>query len=178
MAELKHDEKPLNSITTAHGKINPDNDLIMAESKDDEKPQDENLMEGEEHQVNGEALAELDEYDPNPPLAIDPLKFRRQVREILQDLPGHQDGDFRVQTSALRVLQESSEAYLEFMFANAALVAKHRNRITVGTEEIHFALRLRAEQAREAAEAAEALKAEAADHAEQGLEAAVESLVI
>lgn len=62
--------------------------------------------------------------------------------------------------------------------ADAALVAKHRNPITVGTEEIHFALRLRAEQAREAAEAAEALKAEAADHAEQGLEAAVESLVI
>ncbi|EON66718.1 hypothetical protein W97_05964 [Coniosporium apollinis CBS 100218] len=181
MAELEHDEKPLDSVTMDHSKINPDNDLTMAESKEGEKSQDENLMEGEEHQINGTALAELDEHDPNPPLAIDPIKFRHLVAEIFQDLPGHQHDDFRMQTSALRALQEASEVYLEYLFAHAALVAEDRKRITVGTHEIRMALRWQAaRKAEEVAEmlkakAAEMLKAEAADNAEEGLETAVES---
>ncbi|XP_041037802.1 histone H3, embryonic-like [Carcharodon carcharias] len=75
-------------------------------------------------------------------LLIHKVVFLSLVREIAQDL-----SVLLVQGSAVMVLQESSEAYLENLFEDANLCAMHAKRVTIMPEDIQLARRIRGERA-------------------------------
>uniref|UniRef100_A0A8C4T4A2 Core Histone H2A/H2B/H3 domain-containing protein n=1 Tax=Erpetoichthys calabaricus TaxID=27687 RepID=A0A8C4T4A2_ERPCA len=67
------------------------------------------------------ALREIRRYQKSTELLIRKLPFQRLLREIAQDFKT----DLRFQSSAVMVLQESSEAYLVGLFEDTNLCAIH-----------------------------------------------------
>ena len=66
------------------------------------------------------------------------MPFSRLVREIALSL-----GSFRWQTTAVKALQEASEAYLTQLFEDTNLVALHSKRVTIQPKDLQLALRIR-----------------------------------
>ena len=60
------------------------------------------------------ALQEIKHYQRSPGFLIPAAPFQRVVREIAQGLERNQD--FRWQASAIKALQEATEAYLAAFF--------------------------------------------------------------
>ncbi|RXM34593.1 histone H3, embryonic [Acipenser ruthenus] len=87
------------------------------------------------------------EGDPPLPeiheLLICKLPFQRLVRETTQDFKT----DLRFQSSAVRALQEASEAYLVRLFEDTNLCAIHAKRVTIMPKDIQLARRIRRERA-------------------------------
>lgn len=51
--------------------------------------------------------------------------------------------DIRVQTLALRALQEATEAYLVNLFEDSVMCMLHRNRVTLTDKDLRLLLKLR-----------------------------------
>jgi len=89
------------------------------------------------------ALMEIRKYQKKTDLLIRRLPFQRVVREISDSLRII-DG-LRWQSSAMSALQEASEAYLTTLFEHANICAIHAKRVTIMTQDMGLALRIRGE---------------------------------
>ena len=70
------------------------------------------------------------------------MPFQRLVREILQDM--HFTVQYRIQASAVLVIQESAEALLVHLFEDSNLCALHAKRVTIIQSDTKLlALRIR-----------------------------------
>ena len=67
----------------------------------------------------------------------------RLVREILTDETLTGRNDWRIQSSAITILQTTAEAYLVLYFEDAGLCAIHAKCVTVMPKDAHLALRIR-----------------------------------
>jgi histone H3 len=89
------------------------------------------------------ALREIRKYQKSSELLIRKLPFQRLVREIASDFKT----DLRFQSSAIAALQEASEAYLVGLFEDTNLCAVHAKRVTIMSQDIKLARRIRGERA-------------------------------
>ncbi|KAF8655037.1 hypothetical protein AX16_003273 [Volvariella volvacea WC 439] len=89
------------------------------------------------------ALREIRKYQNSTELLIRKLPFQRLVKEIAQDELGRDD--LRFQSSALRALQEATEAFAVDLFSDMNLAALHGRRVTVMPRDLHLARKLRGE---------------------------------
>jgi len=89
------------------------------------------------------ALREIRRYQKSTSLLIQKAPFERLVREIAQSSSYFEN--FRFQSSAVRALQESSEAYITQLFEDTLLCAIHAKRKTLMCKDMQLALRIRGE---------------------------------
>lgn len=87
------------------------------------------------------ALKEIRKFQKMTDLLLRKLPFQRLVREIAQDF----QPNLRFQSSAVRALQESAEAYLVHLFEDTNLCAIHAKRVTIMPKDMLLALRIRGE---------------------------------
>jgi len=87
------------------------------------------------------ALRQIRRYQKSTELLLRKLPFQRLVREIAQDFLD----DLRFQGSAVLALQESSEAYLTYLYEDTNLCAIHGKRVTITPKDIQLARRIRGE---------------------------------
>jgi len=92
------------------------------------------------------ALMEIRKYQKKTDLLIRRLPFQRVVREI-SDSMAIIDG-LRWQSNAMSALQEAAEAYLVTIFEHANICAIHAKRVTIMTQDMGLALRIRGESIR------------------------------
>ena len=74
-----------------------------------------------------QALKEIRKYQKGTDLLIQRVPFQRLVREIIQK----QQGNLKLQCSAVLALQEASEAFLVGLMEQANLCAIHAKRVTI-----------------------------------------------
>ena len=84
------------------------------------------------------ALLEIWKYQKSTELLIQRLPFQRLVREIAQGFRT----DLHFQSSAIRALQEASEAFLVGLFEDTNLCAIHTKHITIMPKDIQLAHRI------------------------------------
>jgi len=89
------------------------------------------------------ALIEIRRYQKTGELLIPARPFQRLVREIAQKMRP----DIRWQSSALKALQEASEAYLTHLFMDTNLCALHSHRVTIFPNDMELSRRIRGERA-------------------------------
>jgi histone H3 len=89
------------------------------------------------------ALAEIRQYQKTADLLLKKLPFQRLVREICDDYKT----DIRWQKSAMAALQEASEAYIVGLYEDTNLCALHAKRVTVRSQDMQLARRIRGERA-------------------------------
>lgn len=85
------------------------------------------------------ALREIRHYQKNTDLLIKKFPFQRLVKEIAHNIRS----DIRFQSQAIGALQESAEAYLVTLFADANVCAIHAKRKTITPSDMNLARRLR-----------------------------------
>ncbi|KAK5309116.1 histone H3.1 [Exophiala xenobiotica] len=88
------------------------------------------------------ALREIRRYQRSTEVLIRKLPFQRLVREIAQDYKA----ELRFQSSAIRALQEATEAYLCGLFEDTQGCAIHAKRVTIQSRDMQLARRLRGER--------------------------------
>ncbi|KAL4493923.1 hypothetical protein ABPG72_021940 [Tetrahymena utriculariae] len=88
------------------------------------------------------ALREIRKYQKTTDLLIRKLPFQRLVREIAMKMKN----DIRFQSQALLALQEATEAYLIGLFENTNICAIHARRVTIMTQDLHLARRIKGER--------------------------------
>ncbi|KZO95173.1 histone-fold-containing protein [Calocera viscosa TUFC12733] len=88
------------------------------------------------------ALREIRKYQKSTDLLVQKLPFSRLVREIAQDMTTVNRA-IRWQSSALRALQEATEAYLVHLFEDAYLCTIHAKRVTLMQRDLQLARRIR-----------------------------------
>lgn len=88
------------------------------------------------------ALREIRRYQKSTELLFRKLPFQRLVREVAQEFKS----DLHFQSSAIRALQEASEAYLVGLFEDTNLCAIHAKRVTITPRDIQLARRIRGER--------------------------------
>mmetsp|Transcript_14193 Transcript_14193/g.25395 ORF Transcript_14193/g.25395 Transcript_14193/m.25395 type:complete len:201 (+) Transcript_14193:349-951(+) len=86
------------------------------------------------------SLLEIRHFQRSTGLLIGKLAFARVVKE---ETYRYCSEEYKWQASALRALQESSEAYLVSIFHDAYLCALHARRVTLMVKDIHLARRIR-----------------------------------
>eukprot|EP00466_Bigelowiella_natans_P008093 jgi/Bigna1/57721/fgenesh1_pm.26_\ len=84
---------------------------------------------------------EIRKFQKSTELLIRKLPFQRLVREISQDMKT----ELRFQSSSVRALQESAEAYLVSLFEDCNLCAIHAKRVTIMPKDMYLARRIRGE---------------------------------
>lgn len=89
------------------------------------------------------ALMEIRKYQKKTDLLIRRLPFQRVVREI-SDSMSIIEG-CRWQSNAMSALREAAEAYLVTIFEHANICAIHAKRVTIMTQDLGLALRIRGE---------------------------------
>ena len=72
--------------------------------------------------------------------------FQRLVREIATAENVSSQSDYRFQSSAMRALQEASEAYTVGLFEDANLCSIHAKRVTIMPKDIQLVRRIRGEK--------------------------------
>eukprot|EP00467_Chlorarachnion_reptans_P016791 CAMPEP_0114516554 /NCGR_PEP_ID=MMETSP0109-20121206/17396_1 /TAXON_ID=29199 /ORGANISM="Chlorarachnion reptans, Strain CCCM449" /LENGTH=194 /DNA_ID=CAMNT_0001696963 /DNA_START=66 /DNA_END=650 /DNA_ORIENTATION=- len=87
------------------------------------------------------ATREIRKFQKSTELLIRKLPFQRLVREISQDMKT----ELRFQSSSVRALQESAEAYLVSLFEDCNLAALHAKRVTIMPKDMYLARRIRGE---------------------------------
>ena len=87
------------------------------------------------------ALREIRRYQKSTELLLRKLPFQNLVREIAADFKA----DLRFQGSAVLALQESSEAYLTYLYEDTNLCTIHGKRVTIMPKDIQLARRIRGE---------------------------------
>jgi histone H3 len=85
------------------------------------------------------ALREIRKYQKSTQHLIPKLPFQRLVKEIASEYKT----DLRFQPSAVKALQEASEAYLVGLFDDANLVAIHGKRVTIQPKDVELVRRIR-----------------------------------
>jgi histone H3 len=85
------------------------------------------------------ALREIRKYQKSTDLLLRKRPFQRLVREIAQDFRS----DLRFQQSAIRAIQEASEAYLVGLMEDANMCAHHAKRTTLMACDMLLANRIR-----------------------------------
>ena len=88
------------------------------------------------------ALREIRKYQKSTELLLRKMPFQRLVREIASAYRS----DVRFQASAIRALQEASEAYIVGLFEDTNLVAIHGKRVTIFPKDLQLARRIRGER--------------------------------
>ena len=88
------------------------------------------------------ALREIRRYQKSTELLLRKLPFQKLVREIAQEFKS----DLRFQGSAVLALQESSEAYLTYLFEDTNLCAIHGKRVTIMPKDIQLSRAIRGEK--------------------------------
>ena len=98
---------------------------------------------GFKRKIRALPLREIRHYQRTFKSLVSVRPFVRLVCEILMDvaLTGH--NDWRIQSSAITILQTAAEAYLVSHFEDAGLCAIHAKRVTVMPKDTHLALRIR-----------------------------------
>ena len=94
------------------------------------------------YRPGGKALREIREYQKNTKFLIPHTAFKRLVREQLGELPGFYGG-YLFQVSAMKALQEASEAFVSDLFSLSQLAALHCKRIEVSAKDMRLAVRMR-----------------------------------
>eukprot|EP00954_Amorphochlora_amoebiformis_P019876 1335341-Amorphochlora_amoeboformis.AAC.1 len=87
------------------------------------------------------AIREIRKFQKSTDLLIRKLPFQRLVREISQEMKT----ELRFQSSSVRALQESAEAYLVSLFEDCNLCALHAKRVTIMPKDMYLARRIRGE---------------------------------
>ena len=88
------------------------------------------------------ALRQIRRYQKSTELLLRKLPFQKLVREIAQEFKS----DLRFQGSAVLALQESSEAYLTYLFEDTNLCAIHGKRVTIMPKDIQLSRAIRGEK--------------------------------
>ncbi|XP_065203992.1 uncharacterized protein LOC135834083 [Planococcus citri] len=78
------------------------------------------------------ALQQIRHYQKETGMLIPKLSFQRLVKEVLHD---YSPIDYRIQSEALRALQEAAEMHLVRKFENGQLCAVHAHRVTLMTRD-------------------------------------------
>ena len=89
------------------------------------------------------ALREIRRYQKSTELLFRKLPFQRLVREVAQEFKS----ELRFTSSAIRAIQEASEAYLVGLFEDTNLCAIHAKRVTIIPRDMQLARRIRGERA-------------------------------
>ncbi|KAH9589211.1 Histone H2A/H2B/H3 [Trypanosoma melophagium] len=87
-------------------------------------------------------LREVRRYQNSTDFLIARAPFRRLVREVVSNLKD----SFRMSSTCVEALQESTELYVTSVLTDANLCTLHANRVTVYPKDIQLALRLRGER--------------------------------
>ena len=85
-----------------------------------------------------QALKEIQKYQKGSNLLIQRVPFQRLVKEIVLK----QWESLKLQSSAVLVLQEASEAFLVGLMEQANLCAIHAKRVTLMPQDIQLAHRI------------------------------------
>ena len=93
------------------------------------------------YQPGMKALREIRKFQKSTDLLIPALPFSRLLREIVQTVTDGQQ--FRFQSTAIKALQEASEAYIVGLFEDACLCAMHAKRVTIMPKDMDLARRIR-----------------------------------
>ncbi|CAD2214698.1 histone H3 [Angomonas deanei] len=88
------------------------------------------------------ALREVRKFQRSTDLLIQRAPFQRLVREIASA----QKEGLRFQSSAILALQESTEAYVVSLLADANLASLNSKRVTLMPRDLQLALRLRGDR--------------------------------
>lgn len=91
------------------------------------------------------ALREIRKYQRTVDPLIRRLPFQRLVREISQKL--FPEDAYRFQSAALGAVQEAAESYLTGLFEDTNLCAIHAKRVTIMTQDMRLAARIRGQSA-------------------------------
>ncbi|KAL5715897.1 hypothetical protein ACHQM5_017658 [Ranunculus cassubicifolius] len=87
------------------------------------------------------SFKEIRKYQKTTDLVIPMIPFKRLVCEVTQEIKT----GFRFQSNAVCALQGAAEAYLIGLFEDAILCAAHAKRVTIMTEDLRLAKRIRGE---------------------------------
>ena len=98
---------------------------------------------GFKRKIGALSLREIWHYQRTFKFLISVRPFVRLVREILTNEALTGRNDWRIQSSAITILQTAAEAYLVSYFEDAGLCAIHAKRVTVMPKDTHLALRIR-----------------------------------
>ena len=85
-----------------------------------------------------QALKEIQKYQTGTDLLIRRVPFQRLVKEIIQ----RQQGNLKLQSTAVLALQEAGEAFLVGLMEQANLCAIHAKRVTIMPWDIQLARRI------------------------------------
>eukprot|EP00744_Colponema_vietnamica_P003356 GILI01005157.1.p1 GENE.GILI01005157.1~~GILI01005157.1.p1 ORF type:complete len:157 (+),score=14.59 GILI01005157.1:45-473(+) len=88
------------------------------------------------------ALREIRKYQASVTMLIRRAPFQRLVREVVQKTKE----SLRMSRSAVDAIQESTEAYMVSLFADATLCTLHAKRVTLMSRDIKLARRLRGDR--------------------------------
>jgi len=126
-----------------HKKRDPSK-TAMQKAAEKTKPTEGGVKERKPHRYRPGTVAirEIRRYQKSTDLLIRKLPFQRLVREIAMDFKN----DLRFQGSAIKALQEASEAYLISLFEDTNLCAIHAKRITIAPKDMQLARRVRGER--------------------------------
>ena len=97
---------------------------------------------GFKRRVSATSLREIHHYQRTFKFLISVQPFVRLVHEILTDNNITGWSDWRIQSSAITILQTVAEAYLVSHFEDAGLCAIHAKRVTVILKDTHLTLRI------------------------------------
>ena len=98
---------------------------------------------GFKRKIGALSLREIRHYQHTFKFLISVRPFVRLVREILTDEALTGCNDWRIQSSAITILQTTAEAYLVSYFEDTGLCAIHAKRVTVMPKDTHLTLRIR-----------------------------------
>jgi histone H3 len=90
------------------------------------------------------ALREIRKYQKSTDLLINKTRFTWLLREIVQNVPGHntETTALRMQKATILALQEAAEAFLTGLFEDSNLCAIHAKRVTIMPKDIKIVLRI------------------------------------
>lgn len=91
------------------------------------------------------ALREIRKYQKSDKLLLKTRPFIRLVKEITAVI----NGNIRYQSSAIRALQEATEAYMTGVFEATTLCAIHARRTTIMVKDMQLARRIRGEKVKD-----------------------------
>ena len=85
------------------------------------------------------ALQEIRQYQHSTQLLLSKGPFQKLVKEIMEESVGR---SYRIQTGALKALQEASESLIVDLFERSNLATVHDRRVTVFPRDLRLVQRL------------------------------------
>ena len=109
------------------------------------KPPTGRTQTGQRRKYGRRALNEIRFYQSTYNLLIRALPFSRLIRELLSEARPNSVDPFRIQATAVHVLQWVAEAYVVRLLEDTNLCALHARRCTIMPKDIQLAHRIRGE---------------------------------